>query len=306
MNKYNKKQLKGLLAYDSHHQKYVGIPNDIFQILSEDKKLKEVKAPHVAYAYTYIYLTAWLYKYGKYSLDFEVFDASVLKKIIGLSEIEKRYDYIFKKNGVLDRLKITKTVNFKEAAVEYLWEDGFFCGFVTYKEWLASKDPKDLQELKDFGLVLNPKHRQIKYPIFGLDKRIVNEEEIEGTFYEWGNSHAVPMEVFIECMTNEKLGAVAFYIYAYLYSRCGMNNGAVEVSLEKMKFITGLRHTTINTALHNLKAFNLIKCYPATFVVNKGNYETGASVYEVLENENLFNQIPQPFKKRNVIYIEQN
>ncbi|EPD54157.1 hypothetical protein HMPREF1210_00142 [Paenisporosarcina sp. HGH0030] len=305
MAKYTKKELRYLLEFDSKYQQKVGIPNDIFEILSQDEELNVAKAPHVAYAYAYVFITAWFYKYAKYNLPFEVTDVSSIKEIIGLSPIEKRYNYIFKKGGVLDRLGITKTVNFKEASYEYVWENGDFWGFVKYEEWLAKRDSRDIDEMKAVGVNLNTKRKQIKYPIFGLDKRIVNEEEIEGTFYEWGNSHAVPMDVFIECMTNDNLGATAFYIYAYLNSRCGMNDGSIEVSLDRMKSVTGIRHTTINTALNNLKAYNLIICYPATFVVNKGNIETGASVYQVVEEEYLFNQTPTDFQKRDVIYIEQ-
>ena len=268
MAKYTKRELRYLLEFDSKHQQKVGIPNDIFVILSQDEELNVAKAPHVAYAYTYVFLTAWLYKYAKYSLPFEVTDLSNLKEIIGLSPIEKRYNFIIKKGGVLDRLGITKTVNFKEASYKYVWEDGDFWGFVTYEEWLAKQDSRDIEDMKAVGFIFNTKRKQIKYPIFGLDKRMVNGEEIDGTFYEWGNSHAVPMDVFIECMTNDNLGATAFYIYAYLYSLCGMNDGSIEVSLDRMKFITGIRHTSINTALHYLKAYNLIKCYPATFVLN--------------------------------------
>lgn len=204
----------------------------------------------------------------------------------------------------MDRLGITKTVNYKEAPIEYIWEEGFFCGFTTYGDWIKRTDPRMLEDLKYSGVNLNHRHRKIKYPIFGLDKRVVNDEEFEGTFFAFGHTHAVPMDVFVECMTNARLGAAAFYIYAYLYSRCGMNNGTIEVSLERMKSMTGLRHTTINTALSNLKAFNLIKCYPATFVVNKGDYETGASTYEVVDKESLFHLEPQDFKKRDVRYIE--
>lgn len=306
MAKYNKKELRYLLEFDRKHQQKVGIPNDIFEILSQDEELNVAKAPHVAYAYAYVFLTAWLYKYAKYSLPFEVTDVSNLKVIIGLSPIEKRYNYIIKKSGVLDRLGLTKTVKFKEASCEYVWENGVFWGFVTYEEWMAERDSIDVELSKGMGVNYNTKRKQIKYPIFGLDTRVVNEEEFHGTFYEWGYSHAVPMDVFIECMTNDKLGATAFYIYAYLYSRCGMNDGSIEVSLDRMKSITGIRHATINTTLSNLKAYNLIKCYPATFVVNKGNTETGASVYQVVESEHLFNETPMDFQKRNVIYIEQH
>ncbi|MFL0583694.1 hypothetical protein ACH0B6_14025 [Solibacillus silvestris] len=306
MIKYTKEELRYLLEFDRKHQQKVGIPNDIFEILSKDKELNIAKAPHVAYAYAYVFITAWLYKYAKYSLPFEVTDISNLKKIIGLSPIEKRYDYIIKKGGVLDRLGLTKTVNFKEASYKYVWKDGDFWGFITYEEWMAEQESKDIEEYKSIGINYNAKRKQIKYPIFGLDKRVVNDEEFQGTFFEWGNSHAVPMDVFIECMTNDKLGATAFYIYSYLYCRCGMNDGAIEVSLDKMKSITGIRHATINVALNNLKAYNLIKCYPATFIVNKGDIETGASVYQIVEDENLFNVSPMDFQKRNVIYKEQH
>lgn len=301
MAKFTKKKLCWILEFNRKHQQKIGIPNDIFEILSKDEELMKAKAPHVAVAYTYIYLVSWLYKYAKYSLLNETTDVSKIKEILGFSPIEKRINYIIKKDGVLDRLGITKTVNFKEAPVEFVWEDGVFLGFVSYEEWIANQDSRDIEEIKAIGVNYNTKRKQIKYPIFGLDDREINGEEIPGTFYEWGYSHAVSFDVFIECMTNDDLGYTAFYIYAYLCSRCGMNGGQIEVSLDRIIEVTGIRQRTLNKYLGSLKAYGLVKCYPTDYVIGKGEIETGASVYEVVEKENLFNKEPTKFIKRNVM-----
>ncbi len=305
MTKFTKKELSWSLEFNKKHQQHVGIPNDIFEILSKDEELMNAKAPHVAVAYSYVYLTAWLYQYAKYSLPNEITDITNLKEIIGFSRVEKRINYIIKKDGVLDRLGITKTIPFDEAPVEYTWEDGFFIGFTTYKEWLAEQHPQDVSDWREMGVIKNTIRKQVKYPIFGEDNREVNGEELAGTFYEWGDSHAIPFDVFLACMTNDDLGCTAFYIYAYLYSRCSMNGGQIEVSLDRMIEITGVRQKTLNKYLGALKSYGLVKCYPADYIIGKGNIQTGASVYEVIEKEYLFKKEPIKFVKRNVMSKEQ-
>jgi hypothetical protein len=299
---------KELLSRVEYYEKWdkqgqVAIPNSIFEILTKDEELMSKKAPDVAVAYTYLYSVTWFYRNAKYGvMDGKATDIGAIKNVIGLSPINKDFNYVIKKGGVLDRLGLTKTLTYKEAPVEIIWNEGLE-GFVTWQERENMKHPKQIDDEKEMGITPNNKRKQIKYPVFALENK--DGEYGEGTFWNWENTHTVPIEVFIECMTNDYLGCTAFYIYAYLYSRCGMNGGRIEVSLEKISAVTGVRDSSRDKALDNLKKFNLIKCFASDYIIGKGDLETPANTYMVVSEANLFNHQAMPYLKRKVIYKEQ-
>ncbi|MED3835096.1 hypothetical protein [Peribacillus frigoritolerans] len=302
-SKLTKKELLARVEYYKKWEQQIAIPNSIFETLSKDEDLMKKKAPDVAVAYTYLYYITWLYrnaKYGKMSDD--ATDVSGIKEVIGLSPINKDFNYVIKKGGVLDRLDLTKTLTYKEAPIEVIWGDGLE-GFLTWQKREDSKHPKQIEDEKYLGLTVNNKRKQIKYPIFALENEY--GEYGMGTFWYWENTHTVPFEVFVECMTNDNLGCTAYYIYAYLYSRCGMNCGSIEVSLEKISAVTGVRDSSRDKALDNLKKFNLIKCFASDYIIGKGDLETPANTYKVISEAHLFNQQPTPYQKRKVMFKEQ-
>ncbi|PHF91529.1 hypothetical protein [Bacillus wiedmannii] len=305
---FNKEELKYRLEFNEK-ENYIAIPNNIFEILSKDEELMSKKAPHVAVAYTYIYYITWLYRYAKYGvMSEELTDVKGVKEVLGISPKNKDFNYVIKKNGVLDRLWLTETKSFTQAPVEWHWDEinNVFDGFTTYEEQQNARHPQDIKELKIMGIEVNVKRRQIKYRIFAMEDREVDGEKFYGTFYQPEHTHAVPFEVFIECMTNKDLGCTAFYIYAYLYSRCGMNGGSIDVSIEKISAVTGVRATSRDKALDGLKKYGLIKCYASDYIIDKGDLETPPNTYVVVENANLFNLKPVPYKKRTVKTLEQH
>lgn len=91
------------------------------------------------------------------------------------------------------------------------------------------------------------------------------------------NTHNVDFEVFIKCMTNDKLGTDAFYLYSFLKHKCDVSGGSIEIALTTISQQTGITRGKRNNALENLKKYNLIQCFPATYIID-GEAE-GASVY---------------------------
>lgn len=301
MNYFTKNELKKALQYDVREET-VPLPNSIFELLLSDEKLTSVKAPHIAFAYSYIYIITWLFRYAKYSGDENgSLDTGFIKTVLGASSITKDYNYIIKKNGTLDTLGITKTVSLKDAPISWHWDEDNNCfdGFTYYHE-MFHKD--DIESMKAMGVYENVKNKKVKYPIFAMDDI---EEDCYGTFWNPDNTHMIPFEVFLECMTNKKLGCTAFMIFGYLHSRCGMNGGSIGVSIETISTRTGIRASSRDRALDALKKYNLIKCHPENFVVGKGDIETPANTYETVLNVNLFNDEPQFYRKRTVMSLEQ-
>jgi hypothetical protein len=294
----SKQELKGMVAFDEK-ENYLLMPNNIFDILSQDEELMSAKAPHVAIAYTYTYYITWLYRYAKYGvMELENTSDKKIKRVLGLAETNKEINYIIKKNGVLDRLGITKTLSFLEAPVRwYFWEDD-----TTIPEWILFKEVND--DLRDIGKNVNIKRKQIKEPLLATSEREVGDGNVfNGTFYDKEYTHQMPFEVFTECMTNPELGCTAFYIYGYIASLCGLNDGHVSVSVETISKKTGIRHTTRDKALDALKKFGLIGCIPENFVIERGEYKTDANTYWVYTDAERFTTKPMNYPKRKVIHV---
>ncbi|WP_440971068.1 hypothetical protein ACSS6N_12030 [Peribacillus frigoritolerans] len=259
------------------------------------------KAPHVGVAYTYIYFITWLYRYAKYStMDLQDTDISGIKEMLGYASTNKELNYIIRRNGVLDRLGITKTLTFKEAPVQWYLNE-YHKDIV---EWNYFEDMND--SLKGIGENINIKRRQIKEPLFATSERVVYERVYNGTFFDKEHTHQMPFEVFVECMTNPELGCTAFYIYGYLASRCGLNGGQIQVSIETIGNKTGIRNTTRDKALDALKKFRLIGCIAENFVFERGEHQTDSNTYWVYTDANWFTSSAIDYTKRRVIHISQH
>ncbi|UOY94184.1 helix-turn-helix domain-containing protein [Ectobacillus sp. JY-23] len=296
VRKLGKKELKQMVEFEKK-ESYLLMPNNLFEILSKDEELMRVKAPHVAIAYTYIYFITWLYRYAKYGvMDLDNVTERKIKYILGLSETNKEINYIIKKNGVLDRLGITKTVSFLEAPVRwYFYEEDTSC-----PQWVYFEEMN--RSLKDIDKHTNVKKRKIKEPLFATSEREVNDSIYNGTFYNKEYTHQIPFEVFIECVTNPNLGCTAFYIYGYLASRCALNGGYIEVSVETISKRTGIKPTTRDKVLDALKKFGLIGCSPEDFVIERGEHKTDANTYWVHRDASRFTTTPINYQKRKVIH----
>jgi hypothetical protein len=300
MKKMSKKELLYKVAYNPK-ESFLLMPNCIFDILSKDEELMEKKAPHIAVAYTFTYFITWLYRYAKYStMNIDDTDIKGIKRLIGYSTSNKELNYIIKKDGVLDRLGITKTLSFNEAPVQWFINE-------NYKDVVEWNYFKEMNEsLKEIGKNINTKRKQIKEPLLATNKRIESDIEFYGTFFDKEYTHHIPFDVFIECMTNSNLGCTAFYIYGYLSSRCGMNGGHIQVSVETISKKTGIRPTSRNNGLDALKKYGLIECLPENFIIERGEYKTDANTYWVNKDPTKFRTIPRDYLKRKVIHISQH
>ena len=291
MAKLTKQELKDKLAFNANDNKVeIYIPNTIFALLANDDELNKTngkrRSTHVAEAYCYVVLTTYLYRHCKYGW---MEDASMkaLQEMIGFSYDYKKFNYVIKKDGVLDKLGLTKTIPIKDAPVDYEMLEGGFVEFYTQADLDGMDDPRNVQERKEMGLYKNTKNAKVKEPQFALYGE--DGEYGYGTFFGYidgdnvANTHKIDMDVFIECMTNENLGCTAFYLYSYLQWKCDISQGvahSIEIGLDKIANDTGVLRGARDTALHGLKAHNLINCTPAPFIVG-GFKGEGANIYSI-------------------------
>lgn len=291
MAKLSKKELLSLIEWsDSDLKAEIYIPNNIFEMLAEDEELNKSngtrRSTHVAEAYCYLVLVTYLYRNCKYGW---MQDASMkaLQTVVGFNYDYKNFNYVIKKDGVLDKLGLTKTISLKDAPIGYDVTDGGYVEFMTQEDYDKTLDPRKVQDEKDFGMRKSVKNAKVKEPIFALYNQ--DGEYGYGTFFGFidsdnvADTHKIDMEVFIECMTNEDLGCTAFYLYSFLQWKCQTSQGiqgSIEIGLETISERTGVLRGARDKALHGLKAHKLIDCVPAPFIVGADKGE-GSNIYSI-------------------------
>ncbi|TRZ37010.1 hypothetical protein CEQ21_16070 [Niallia circulans] len=303
--KIKKSILKKKLLYSSK-ENYLLMPNELMDIFINDTELNEKKAPHVAFAYTYLYFITWLYRYAKYGeMTFEDITKASIFEVIGVSKTSKEYDYIVKKDGVLDRLGLTSTLSYINAPIIWMINKEEGHGFPEFYYFYELE-----KEVKDKILEgQTTKRRQIKEPLLATGFRYPKnedgcEEKYNGTFYDGGKeyTHMVGFDVFIKCMTEPKLGYVAFYLYAFLKARIGANT-VVNISLEGITKYSGILPSTRDKYLKELKGFCLIGSLPEDFCIERGEYHTESSMYWIKDSDDWLIDPDYNFPKRKVYHV---
>lgn len=304
-----KSELEGLIEYDyKGRENYLLMPNEMFELLVKNEDLNKKKAPHVAVAYTYVFLITWLYRYAKYGfMELENTTHKAILKMMGIAETNKEYNYIFKKGGVLDRLGITATHSFAKAPVRWFpdeYGDYGFPQFMLYEEW-----DNEIKKMLTGGTTL--KRRHVKEPLLAtgfrnpLNEVGVEEGDYVGTFYDNGKdyTHMVGMNAFIKCVTTQDLGINAFYILSFLRSRYGKNTD-VSISLNTISSESGIKPSTRDFALKMLKAYHMLFCLPSNFCLERGEHKTEPSTYFMVEDSRDWNDKPNySFITRKVYHV---
>lgn len=303
MAKLNKTELLSLIEWtDNDLKAEIYIPNDIFGMLAKNDELNKThgtrRSTHVSEAYCYLVLATYLYRNCKYNIMEDV-SMKALQQIIGFNYEYKKFNYVIKKDGVLDKMGLTNTISLKDAPIMYEMGSDFHEGysyfkrdghvnFITQEEYdERNLEDSDVEILKQLGIRKSVKNAKVKEPTFAL----YNEENEygQGTFFGFAdsnnvaNTHKVDLKVFIECMTNENLGCTAFYLYSFLQWKCQTTQGKrgrIEIGLDTIMYSTGVLRGGRDKALHGLKAHGLINCIPAPFIVGATEGE-GSNIYSI-------------------------
>ncbi|MDT3429190.1 hypothetical protein J2Z22_004790 [Paenibacillus forsythiae] len=118
---YNEAQLRMILDADRESRHRVYIPNSIFNDLvrCEEFKSRKANATHIAFAFSYLYLASYMYRYAHFTYyeDYvreNFIDDAVMYMICNTSPDSRGKDgksYITKKDGVLAKLKYIRKVS---------------------------------------------------------------------------------------------------------------------------------------------------------------------------------------------------
>lgn len=236
----------------------VFMPNEMFEGLQgylEDSS-------HIAYAYSYMYLSHFLYRNCKYFNVPTLLDNNMLKEILGYRKSNRTMNYITKKGGLLNT--INYTIATKNYPVSWTYAD---------KEltFLTVDDMNEYMDGIENVLPTVPKMFSLNYPSLALaDTRIITitsikdgieateEAEVQGTFFDVDQTTSVDFKIFMFCMGKENLGVIAFYLYSWLTYSCNIHFGDCNVPISKLVEDTGISRSLIFKYMDLLKGYKMI------------------------------------------------
>ena len=255
-----------LLQVDKLEDK-IFMPNEIFNDLKNNIK----GGSHISFAYSYYYLSLWLYRYAKYGNI--VVDVKMIKDILGISKTNKTVDYLVKKNGTLDQMGYTFTLT--DYPFAWNWNDG------NIEFDMISELDEDGRRMIMSGRGRNYK---IKVPTKGTHRTIESEEDCheDGTFYDVSDTHCIDWEVFAECMQCRELGSVSFYIYGYLKRKCDIHK-KYNSSYEKLADELGMGKSTLMKYMRQMSDTKLVdvkenSCYR----IGEDKFKRDANTYTIM------------------------
>ncbi|WEZ10161.1 hypothetical protein P5663_10130 [Priestia flexa] len=297
----NYEQLKEyLISNDAETQTF--LPNEIFEEL---KIIENVQ--HRAFAYAYIYLNTYLWRYAKYGdIPYKDLTQEKIKEILGRKG-DNRLNYLIKKDGLLEQMKWLETTNDFPTITE--WKEEYkhtlengkdryigYLEFTMLSDWIGNPFWEDIKPPNKFT-VKKPIRCTYRYP---NDQDMIEEYDDgyeDGTFHFVDNTHRVPIEVFIYCMSKKEVGIKGFYMYSYLFAK-NQCFGAYDRTLVALSQDLAIPEKTIDRYLDIVKKFNMVKALhnQKFFVVGMKKEDRKANTY-ITQNIDAFTDTPIDYKK---------
>ena len=278
---FDYKQLKRKLDYHEGESK-IFLPNSIFEELSYNIDITESKrgSEHIAYAYSYVYLISYLYRYAKYCKH--LYKEEELKEILQTPKDNKHKAYITKKGGVLNQLKYIEKEKDYPILVHY--NEFGIAGLLFRKNYGDKVEPifhMNSELIESFGgddfippnvtKTLTKNHTiNFPYRAFHAPTKYVDDDgkliqnlnptqfDNEGYFFNVEDTHSIEIEVFMFCMSREDLGTLGFYLYAFLKHKTDIFKRGFDCSKKKMSELTGIKPTSLLVTLKTLEEYNMI------------------------------------------------
>lgn len=155
---------------------------------------------HVTFAFSYYCLISYLWKYAKYGK--QEFNANDIKSILGISKTNRKYDYIFKKGGVLDDKRLTETTRDFPISVT----------FDNYKNIIINTLSmlEDEAIAKDFLKNYNNRYT-CKKPLHQIKRKTK-----DGLLYSNNDAMKVTILEFTRFLLDKEFGMDVFYLYLFI------------------------------------------------------------------------------------------
>lgn len=269
---YNEREMRSILHVDRESKQKLYMPNEVFNELvnCEDFKTREANATHIAFAFSYLYLASYMYRYARFTYyeDYSVenfIDDSVMYKICNISPDsrgENGVNYITKKNGVLNKLNYIRKES--DYPIIFKYEDKYGNKDYSQVYWVMLSDIKD--ELPSD--VKQPRARKVNFPVRAVyfDQESESEGIENGYFYQISNTTEIDINTFIFCMNHSDIGVVGFYLYSFFKCMNGYFRGEYNSSIEQLVVDTGIKKTKLSEVILSLEAHNMITNSHNTFV----------------------------------------
>lgn len=285
-------EIKNYLKYHGKESN-IYLPNDIFEEL---KVIENVQ--HRAFAYSYIYLTTWIWRNGKYGeVKPSELSQSNIMNLLG-KKGNTRLRYITAKGGLLEEIKYLETSK-DYPLYSSLTEEGLEFTYLSN----YSNDSEVYEYLRP------PSNFEAKRPIRGHHRNILDPEwktEYEngyedGTFFEIENTFEVPFEVFMYCMSNKNIGEKGFYIYSFLKMKNQMFNG-YDVPMKGLAEQLKMPEKTAFTWLKTVRQYNMVQGIhnQDAFVVGLPKEQRKSNTYITNDIEHFTNK-PIEYAKMTVV-----
>ncbi|GAB1782019.1 hypothetical protein [Priestia aryabhattai] len=298
-----------LCKYLKFHDKQYNIflPNEIFEDL---KQIKNVQ--HRAFAYSYIYLITWLWRYSKYGdLEYSQLSQKKIKETLGRKS-DERINYLIKKDGVLEQMKWIESV--KDFPIFNQSEgEKYYIERLDKEIWNINVELTFVSEMKGedvWKYVRPPARFTAKKPVRAYT-RYPNDPEMEedynsgycdGTFESIENTHSVPFQVFLYSMTNRNVGTKGFYIYSYLYFKNKLFRDGYDVTVPNLATQLKVAQSTVQEWLDIVRRYCMVevKHNQTHFVVGMRKEDRKASTY-ITNNFTSFTTKPVKYNKMPVM-----
>lgn len=320
----NASQITVLLG-SNRAEKGVYMGNETFFDL---KSSAEIKKEHIGVAYAYLYLTMWAYRYCKHIATGFQLDNSLIKQILGYSSRNQTFNYLIKKNGALDQIGYTETT--RDIPVSWKLQEDIYGDMRLSFTMLSSLDSSELpvmhsryfikkplqlfhrvqknEQMDNMPDERDPKNQNsnptnqdpINQKAFSVKQNLINQKAYftKGIAYNLKNTHFIPFDVFVFCMSHEEIGCIGFYLYSYIKHMNDRYESGYDVSLESLAEKTGINRRTLVRYMDGLKSYSLISVQlnQDFYVPNRKKEDRKSNTYHTNERFQFHSQ-RQPYPK---------
>ncbi|WP_369899763.1 hypothetical protein [Bacillus manliponensis] len=281
---YNEDEYNTLLSVaDSEYN--VVIPNEFFDDINKLKKEINLSkdSKHVSFAYGYLFLITYIYRYTKFHSHQEYgFTEQEIKKLLTISPDsygKNSVNNISKRGGILERMGYIEKVKDYPVSYDFDKEENEFV-FCYLSEII-----EDLGDNATKLFPTNTKNRRVNFPVKMFEDRDIPalNRECNGTIFDVTYTTSIDIRVFIYCMVREELGLEAFYLYSFIKFKNGYYGNYWRRSVKNIVEDTGLSQTVVQSRLKELEQHGMISNTHEDFVVGANKNEMNANGYMTQE-----------------------
>lgn len=229
---------------EDNKNNFINIDIDTFELFNELLATGELKNNrHKTFAFAYYCLVSYLWKYSKY--EKQEINTKDLKRLLLVSPSEKRFDYIIKKNGLLDSIELTETT--KDFPINTSFNELGEINVTT-----LSMIESDLA--KSFLNQYNSRYT-CKKPLLQYKR-----DDKAGLMFSKDDVLSISVFELTRILLCPEIGFDGFYVYAYLKYRSKMlANQHVNIYYAELERQIGYKKRRIRELIRNLRKVGMIE-----------------------------------------------